>query len=193
MKGLVYGIGVNDGKYPATVRGKIPKEYNLWHDFLKRCYSPKTQEKFPTYVGCQASENFKSYSYFYEWCQRQKGFGQEDFQLDKDFLIKGNKVYSEETCLFLPRQLNALLISRKADRGSLPIGVSQRRGGKFAARCCIGNSSDHIGLFSTPEEAFQAYKEVKEAFIKAQAEKWKAFIDPRAYQALMAYEVSITD
>lgn len=192
MKDLVYGVGVNDRKYPTVVKGKIPKEYNLWHDFLKRCYSSKTQEKFPTYIGCQASENFKTYSYFYEWCQRQIGFGQEDFQLDKDFLIKGNKLYSEETCLFLPRKLNALLISRKADRGSLPIGVVLR-GGKFIARCCTDKPSIHIGLFNTPELAFQAYKEVKEAFIKAQAERWRAFIDPRAYQALTTYEVSITD
>jgi hypothetical protein len=29
--------------------------------------------------------------------------------------------------------------------------------------------------------------------IKAQAEKWKDRIDPRAYRALMNYEISITD
>ena len=36
-------------------------------------------------------------------------------------------------------------------------------------------------------------KEAKEAFVKEQANKWKGKIDPRAYEALMDYEVSIDD
>ena len=188
MAKLVCGVGVNDGRYSATVNGKILKEYDVWKTFLRRCYSPKYQRVWLTYVGCSVSENFKNYSYFHEWCQNQIGFGQEGFELDKDLLFKGNKVYSEETCLFLPSQLNSLLLSCKATRGGLPIGVCAH-GQRFKADCC----SKHIGYFDTPEEAFHAYKQVKEAFIKAQAEKWKALIDPRAYAALRAYEVSITD
>lgn len=192
MVELVCGVGVNNRKYLARVNGKITKEYNLWKTLLNRCYSPECQRKNPTYLGCSASENFKSYTYFHDWCQTQIGFGQQDFQLDKDLIFKGNKVYSEDTCLFLPKQLNLMLTSRRADRGSLPIGVSAD-GGKFMAKCCTDNPSRHIGVFNTPEEAHNAYKQVKEAFIKAQAEKWKAHIDPRAFAALMAYEVSITD
>lgn len=192
MTKLIYGVGFNDGKYPAKVKGKNVKVYDTWRHFLQRCHCPERQRKNPTYIGCQASENFKSYSYFYEWCQNQIGFDQENFQLDKDFLIKGNKLYSEETCLFLPRSLNTLLISCRAARGKLPVGVSAHQG-KFLARCCTDKLSTHIGVFNSPELAFAAYKEVKEAFIKTQAEKWKALIDPRAYTALMCYEVSITD
>ena len=192
MTKLVCGIGINDGKYPAYIVGKVLKEYDLWQKLLKRAYSPKYQEKFPTYVGCSASDNFKSYSYFYEWCQNQIGFGQSSFQLDKDLLIKGNKIYSEETCLFLPSQLNSLLISSKAARGDLPIGVHRDKG-RFRALCHSDALHRHVGYFNTPELAFQAYKQAKEAFIKRQAEKWKNFIDPRAYEALMCYEVLITD
>jgi hypothetical protein len=192
MRDLIYGVGVNDRKYPAKVGGKHLKEYELWDSLLKRCYCSKLQKKFPTYLGCSASENFKGYSYFYEWCQNQIGFGQLGFQLDKDFITKGNKVYSEDTCLFLPRELNSLLISRKADRGNLPLGVSAEKG-RFRARCHINNMSQHIGNFNTSEEAFNAYKQVKERNIKTQAKKWRAFIDPRAYEALMCYEVAVTD
>ena len=192
MVKLVMGVGWNDGKYPAKVRGRTTKQYTLWNSLLRRCYYLKYHDKFPTYIGCSISENFKSYSYFYEWCQSQVGFGREGFHLDKDLIQKGNKVYSEKTCLFLPNLLNVLLTSRKTHRGALPIGVCAYKD-KFAAQCCSESSSRHIGYFNTPEEAFAAYKEVKEAFIKTQAEKWKNFIDPRAYQALMAYEVSITD
>lgn len=51
----------------------------------------------------------------------------------------------------------------------------------------------HLGYFDTPEEAFYAYKPVKEAYIKALAEKWKDQIDTRAYEALMNWTIEITD
>lgn len=192
MAKLIYGVGVNDRKYSMWVDGKITKEYDLWRSFLGRCYNPEYHRRKPTYVGCSVSENFKGYSYFYDWCQQQVGFGGEDFQLDKDLLLRGNKVYSEDTCLFLPRALNTLFTARRNHRGNFPLGVSKNEG-RFMAECSTDKSSRHIGRFNTPELAFQAYKQVKEAFIKLQAEKWRDFIDPRAYEALMRYEVLITD
>lgn len=192
MTKLVSGVGINDGKYPAKVNGKPLREYDIWKSLLSRCYNHKCQQEKPTYIGCSASENFKNYSYFYEWCQKQIGFNQVWYQLDKDLILRGNKIYSENTCLFIPNELNTLLISRKAARGDLPLGVSATQN-KFITHCRTDKPSHHIGIFNTPEEAFQAYKEVKEAFIKRQAEKWRNFIDPRAYEALMCYEVLITD
>lgn len=192
MVNLICGVGINDRKYPARGTDKDTREYALWQSLLKRCYSPKVQEKQPTYTGCTVSENFKNYSYFYEWCQNQVGFGREGFQLDKDLIFKGNRVYSEDTCLFLPRELNSLLTSRRACRGDLPIGVSAHRG-KFLAQCRRKPALSLIGYFNTVDEAFAAYKQAKESCIKTQAEKWKAHIDPRAFVALIAYEVSISD
>ena len=52
---------------------------------------------------------------------------------------------------------------------------------------------EHLGSFTTEIEAFNAYKQAKESFIKEQANKWESQIDPRAYEALMNYEVEITD
>lgn len=190
MTKLVYGVGVNDGKYPTNVNGKIPKSYSLWMSLLTRCFRPEKRSR--AYTGCSVSENFKNYSYFHNWCQNQIGFGQEGFELDKDLLFKGNKLYSEDTCLFIPSRLNKLLLTSDAIRGSLPLGVSAH-GKRFKAQCLREPASPHIGVFNTPEEAFNAYKQVKEAIIKAQAEKWKAHVDPRAFIALMVYEVSISD
>ena len=193
MAKLVFGVGINDKKYPSRKHGEDIKEYLLWRSILSRCYSPVYQRGKPTYVGCSASDNFKSYSYFHEWCRTQIGFNQQNFQLDKDLIFKGNKLYSEDTCLFLPRELNALLVTSKKYRGSLPVGVTAHQRGNFLAQCSTSSTSRYAGVFKTPEEAFQAYKQAKEAFIKLQAEKWKAHIDLRAFAALMAYEVQITD
>ena len=51
----------------------------------------------------------------------------------------------------------------------------------------------YLGVFETEMEAFYAYKEAKEAYIKELANKWKDQIDPRAYDALMDYQIEITD
>lgn len=192
MTKLVFGVGINDGKYPSKVSGKTLKEKNLWVAMLSRCYREQSLCLYPNYRGCSVSENFKNYSYFYEWCQSQIGFGQKVFALDKDCLLKGNKVYSEDTCVFLPRALNNLTTLRGEDRGNYPIGVCAS-GDKFLVQCLRKPASRFVGYFNTPEEAFSAYKQAKETYIKLQAEKWKAHIDPRAFTALMAYEVLPTD
>ena len=90
----VYGVGVLGTKYPISDGGRDTKECALWKNMLKRCYNDDCKKKQPTYEDCEASENFKYYEYFYEWCHKQIGFGNEGWQLDKDLLVKGNKVYS---------------------------------------------------------------------------------------------------
>ena len=192
MVRLVQGVGINDGKYPTTLNGLRTKEYTLWKGMLERCYSVKYHEARPTYVGCNVSDNFKHYTYFFEWCQNQIGFGNVDFQLDKDLLLKHNKIYSEDNCIFIPKNLNVLLTKSNAARGLLPIGVN-KHGSKFQALCRGSGKKNYLGLFDTPELAFSAYKTFKEAHIKELAEKYKDTIDPRAYQALLNYEVSIDD
>lgn len=192
MARLVRGVGINDRKYPMSLHGIDTREYALWNNMLKRCYSTISQIDRPTYVGCSVSENFKAFSYFHEWCNTQVGFKDTNYQLDKDLLLKNNKQYSEETCVFIPQELNALILKNKSIRGNLPIGVC-KHGVKFQTGCKINGVRKYIGLFDTPELAFSAYKTFKEAHIKELAEKYKDTIDPRAYRALINYEVDIND
>ena len=191
----VHGIGVSGTKYPSRVNGVLIKEYGLWSNMLERCYNDVYKKKKPTYESCEVSDNFKSYEYFYEWCNNQFGFNNKDWQLDKDLLIKGNKVYSENSCVFIPQEINTLLTKREASRGEHLIGVSWcRRDKAFKARVNKNKGKqEHLGLFKTETEAFNAYKVAKEAFIKEQANGWKGKIDGRAYEALMNYEVNIDD
>ena len=195
----VHGVGILGTKYPITINGVLTKEYELWQSMLKRCYSDTSKKRNPTYIGCEVSDNFKSYEYFYEWCHKQIGFGVDGngnpFQLDKDLLIKGNKVYNENTCIFIPQEINSLLIKSTASRGEHLIGVYwSKRDKAFKAQVNKGKGKQkHLGYFKTEVEAFNTYKTAKEAFIKEQAEKWKDRIDERAYNALMNYEVMIDD
>ena len=191
----VCGVGILGTKYPSTVNSRNTKEYALWHSMLTRCYSDTYKSKYPTYEGCEVSDNFKSYEYFYEWCHEQVGFNVEGWQLDKDLLVKGNKVYSESTCVFIPQEINSMLIKSDKRRGEHLIGACWHKKGKAFVATVNKNKgkSEHLGLFNTELEAFNAYNTAKESFIKEQANKWKSQIDIRAYNALMNYEVNIDD
>ena len=191
----VYWVGILGTKYPSKINGVRTKEYGLWVRMLTRCYSDGFRKKQPTYIGCEVSDNFKSYEYFYEWCHKQTGFGNKWFQLDKDLLIKGNKVYSEYTCVFLPQEINNILTKSTASRGEHLIGVSwNKRNKAFVAMVSRSKGKpERLGYFNTEIEAFNAYKQAKETFIKEQANKWKGKIDERAYLALINYEVHIDD
>ena len=191
----VCGVGILGAKYSVGEDGTLTKEYNLWYSMLRRCYSDSFKKKYPTYIDCKCSENFKSFEYFYEWCHRHVGFGDEGWHLDKDLLVKGNKIYSENTCVFIPQEVNSLLIKREPSRGKHLIGVCWSKTNKAFKATVRRNKGkkEHLGYFKTETEAFNSYKKAKEAFIKEQAEKWKSQIDTRAYNALMNYEVSIDD
>ena len=191
----VYGIGIVGTKYPISVNSVQTKKYELWTHMLQRCYSDTYKKKRPTYEGCEVSDNFKSYEYFYEWCNKQIGFSNKGWHLDKDLLIKGNKVYNESTCVFLPQEINSLLVKCTASRGDHLIGVCWDKA-KNAFKAQVRKNkggSEYLGFFNTELEAFKAYKQAKESFIKEQANKWKSQIDERAYNALMNYKVEIND
>ena len=196
---LVQGIGIKGDKYPSWNGVEMLKEYSLWTDMLLRCTN-KVLRKRPTYEGVTCSENFKSYTFFYEWCNQQKGFNEKDknsrkWSLDKDLLIRGNKCYSEDVCVFVPNRVNNLVIKRNASRGDWPIGVSlDKATSKYKASCNNGTGKQtYLGRFNTPQEAFQAYKTFKEALIKEVANEYKEQLDSRVYEALMNYEVNEND
>ena len=191
----VYGVGVVGTKYPTMINGRNTKEYGLWQNMLTRCYNDTYKNKQPTYIGCEVSNNFKSYEYFYEWCHKQIGFSNQDWQLDKDLLVKGNKVYSGDSCVFIPKEINTLLVKCTASRGEYLIGVYwSKTANAFKATVRKNKGGQkHLGYFNTELEAYNAYKIAKEAFVKEQANKFKSQIDPRAYNALINYTVNIDD
>lgn len=159
---------------------------------MARCVDGGSQQlKRPRYKGVTCE--FESFQDFAEWCQTQIGYLEQGFQLDKDLLSGTAKRYSRDTCVFIPAELNTLTIKREAGRGEFPVGVC-RAEDSFMAQCSVGEQKQkYLGVYATPELAFEAYKVFKESFIKQQANKWRDKIDPRAYDALMNYQVEITD
>lgn len=192
------GVGFIDIEGASIGRNMTP-EYSLWNGLLNRCYNKINLSTRPTYKDCVVSENFKYFSKFKEWCNNQVGFKAVDdkgksFHLDKDILQKNGKMYSEETCCFVPSEINTALVSSKSRRGELPQGVIWNcTKTRYRARIQRGDKWESLGTYDTTEQAFAIYKINKEGHIKSLADKWKGEIDSRVYEALMNWEVCIND
>ena len=195
MKPSFYGIGcIGIGKFkPYDENGKPTKCYIAWVGMLERCYCSKYQDKYPTYKDCRVCEEWHNFQVFAEWYYNHYyEIENEKMNLDKDILCKGNKVYSPDTCVFVANSINVLFTKRNNSRGKYPIGV-YKKGNKFKAQLNKDNEKIHLGYFNTPEEAFLAYKQAKEEYIKEMAEKYKSQIPHELYEAMIAYEVEIDD
>lgn len=194
---------VKDDYYKPTVSGVgywgVPsvdiysRTYITWSNMLRRCYNKKNCIRWPSYRNCTVYEDWKNYSVFKEWVENNfYQVGDERMELDKDILVKGNKVYGPDTCCFVPQSINVLFVKNDTNRGELPIGVTKVNNG-YQAIMSYFNKNIKIGTYDTPEEAFEKYKEYKEKFIKNIANRYKDRIPDKLYQAMMRWEVEITD
>ena len=167
---LVFGVGINDADYVVQKMGTIDVDgvrkqklvwicpyYRVWVNMLSRCYSIKLQELRPTYEGCSVSEEWILFSNFRAWMVDQDWEGK---QLDKDLLMGGNKVYSENTCIFVTRVVNSFLTDRGAARGKWMIGVAwDKSANKFKSRCSnpFTKKNENLGYFTYEQEAHNAW------------------------------------
>lgn len=194
VKGKIYGKGINDLNYPISYNGIHYKFYQVWKSMLQRCYDSKRFDIYPTYKDCTVCDEWLLLSNFKRWFDENYI---EGYALDKDIIVKGNKVYSSETCCFVPNEINALLTKRQNFRGEYPIGVtSHNNSSNYRATINLnGKKRKYIGSFPNPQEAFEAYKKSKEEYIKEIANKYykEGAISEKVYNALMNYEVDIDD
>lgn len=182
----VFGIASNDFNKIIHKNTIEHKAYSVWYSMIRRCYSYIYQKNKPTYEGCTVCDEWLYFSNFKKWFDENYI---EGFQLDKDIIIRGNKVYSPETCCFVPKEINIIFQNKSKRIYDLPIGVYKTRYNKYRASLHINGKPVVIGNFNSPEEAFEAYKQEKEKYIKELANKWKDKIDIKVYNSLINYVV----
>lgn len=198
----VYGIGyLGEGKYKPSINWKAISSYNTWRSMLQRCYVNKqTQEKrYPQYIGCTVDVEWHNFQNFSEWYYNNVyEIENDNIDIDKDILIKHNKIYSFNSCLLMPHRLNMLCVNAKKIRGKQPIGVCyDKTRDKYIAIMSKYNRNCFLGRYKTSEEAFYVYKEHKEKFIKQIADEYKVKINDKRFdkvhEALYNYKIEITD
>ena len=196
----VYNIGyIGEGKYKCKENGKNTKCYNTWHNMMVRCYDEKFHKKQPTYIGCEVDKKWLNFQEYGKWfSDNYYEIDNEIMNLDKDILVKHNKIYSQETCVFVPQTINSLFTKRQNNRGESAIGTSLFQG-KYKVECHMINpetgksQSEYLGCYDTQEKAFEVYKYYKEKNIKMVADYFKKEIPGELYDGMYNYEVEITD
>lgn len=186
-------IGV--GKYKTKENGKMSKCYMSWFNLLHRALGEEIKQKYQTYKDVIVNEELYNFQKFGEWFDNNYyEVDGERMDLDKDILYKGNKEYSFDAMIFVPHRINSLFTKANNLRGDTPIGVYYRKDtGKYVAKCQTMDTRKYLGQYDTPDEAFYAYKEFKEQYIKEVADAYKDLIPKRLYDAMYRWEVEITD
>lgn len=184
---LVIGFGINDSSHPVMHGTQKELVYKTWTSMIRRCYSDKYHKLKPTYIGCSVCEEWRFFSKFESWFHENFKKG---YVLDKDILVQGNKIYSPNTCCFVPPYINGLLATNDKKRGKLKLGVYKHEG-KYVAQCGINRAQRRIGIFNSEEEAHEAYKKAKYDEIKRVADNALSLgeIDERVHKALLDYKI----
>lgn len=168
---LVYGVGVNDADYllqtfqyigGRKIRNWICPYYVTWKKMLERCYSDKWHTARPRYLDCYVVKDWLLFSNFKAWMETQDWEGNH---LDKDLLVKENKIYSPETCVFLTPRVNTFMVECTKARGDWPIGVTwNKKDQRFKAQCSnpFSGVQEYLGYFEDPMEAHKAWLKRKQ-------------------------------
>jgi hypothetical protein len=177
-----FGVGylgdITDGDRYKALKSK-------WSGMMTRCYDENYHIKKPTYIGCNVSDYFQNFSNFYQWAKSQIGFDQDGWELDKDILVRNNKTYSEDTCCFIPREINLAIVNSTSESGLRLC----KRSGKYQVRVNKFGISHSFGYHESKDKALGIYSNEKRKYLREIAEKWKEDIDPRVYQSLLNWKL----
>ena len=191
--GFVHGKAIK----PANIssKGINKRPYMMWVNMLERTTPGSIfQQRFPTYIGCACSDEWLSFENFLDWYKENGGFDNPEYVLDKDILIKGNKLYSRDTCCLVPPEINRLIVVTKSKRGECPLGVCRAKD-KYKAQIVENGKKIWLGTYNTKEEAFDVYLYHKKAEIRRVADKYyiHKLISKRVHDALINYTFDFND
>lgn len=182
----VYSVGFfGQGKYKSRDKDRNKtKAYNTWKDILERCYQYQNNIRNSSYENCSVDERWHNFQVFAEWVENNYKDYMEGWHLDKDILVKGNRIYSPEACRFVPSEIN-MAISKIGGKYS---GVRKDKN-TWIARINKLKTRVTLGYFKTEQDAIDSYKKAKELYIKELANKWKSLIDKEVYRTLIEFKL----
>ena len=188
MKPSIQGVGYLGNSPEIRRTDKIGQlAFDTWRGMLKRCYNPTGRYEPETYNGITVSNIWHNFENFHSWyIEKLTNLPDVDFtwQLDKDLLFPGNKIYSPEVCCLVPHAVNSLFTDCGRSRGQYPLGVF-KSGNKYQAQCRHPFKPRIIGRYSKISEAQVAYWEQKFDAIKTVTlANWSYLPEPLALRLI---------
>lgn len=188
---LVFGVGIND-MLGAEKTKEFIKQRQMWFGILQRCFSIKLLERRPTYKNCKVSESWLWLSNFIKDIKSIENYEKslnEGWQLDKDLLSNEGKLYSKDTCCFIPRSLNLVLSSYPKKLNGLPKGVKLSKGGRYFAILQKEGNQIFLGSYDSVEEASRVYNIAKKEHLLNIADSIKDIVPENVYKALVNFNL----
>lgn len=184
----VYGVGYHGyGSFKGVENNKYTKPYSLWKAMLKRCYCKKNLKKHPTYKDVHVCNEWHNFQNFAKWVEQNWNYEYMNsyWELDKD-ILSNNKIYSPETCCFVPREINSLFNTIN----TFPKSIKKQKN-TYSLALGINGKETYIGRIATIEEAITIYSKLKEEQIRNLAKKYEKLLDNKVYKKLLIYKVEI--
>lgn len=183
----VYGRGfIGSGKHNNKTS---PKAYKRWLQIFERCYSEKLHKKFPTYSDCSVYKEWWNFQNFAEWYSINSV---PNYELDKDILSLGNRVYHPEFCVFVPKEINMLFSYKQNPSRHLPRGVAKhpKSKGRYISTCGFSEAGNYGGAFDTIEQARENYITNKNRKVQMVAEKYNGLVDERVIKVMLSFDIA---
>ncbi len=183
----VFGIGYSGvGKFSCKQNKNY---YDVWRGILKRAYCAEYHKTHPTYRTVTVCEEWHNFQNFAEWFEEKYNPEyMQDWHVDKDILVKGNKIYAPQYCDLVPVQINNIFVQANRSINNLPTGVINH-GKRFKVRIRLGGDQIILNeVFQNVEDASEAYKCKKKEHVIFIAKVYKNKISTRIYDTLINYK-----
>lgn len=184
MTPSVCSVGYIGSDISPSTDIKYAESYKKWLNMIERAYSIKCHVVRPNYEKCEVAKDWHNFTIFNKWFEINNIHG---FEIDKDLLSSGT-LYSENTCVFLPRAINmALQSDRVQSNKKLKTGVNFSDG-VYYSNIRINGKKVYLGSFMRVNSAHDAWKKAKKLYLISLAEEYKDIISISAYNALLKWE-----
>lgn len=163
---------------------KTHKEaYKSWTSMINRAYNKNHQKTHPSYIGTSVCQKWHNFQVYAKWFMENY---KEGWELDKDLLSSKNKIYSKETCLFIPQKLNGFLTNVNKSNTSGHIGVTwHKTNKKWRTVLKVDGKNKFIGYFLNIEEASEAYKKARKIEVNKLRELYRGVLPDIAIDNIM--------
>lgn len=180
----VQGVGYHGvGKYKTQVDKVLDLAYKKWRAMMTRNYYYDYENKFSSYKDCYVADEWHNLQTFSDWYYNQVGWD-KGFELDKDLLSDGSKVYSPETCCLIPREINTAIVS--LTNSDSIMGYHERRKGVFEVR--MRSIAGSCRSFYDKDEAVEYYKELKKTCLNNLIAEWDGKVDKKVMDKLKGWD-----
>jgi hypothetical protein len=155
---------------------------------LKRCYDKITLERCPTYTPCTVCDEWHNLQNFYKWYVENEWTKSVVLECEKDILTN-NKIYSPQTCVLVPHDINMMFTHFTDKPQGLPQGIvcNEHTNFRYNVGFHKNGKRQAFGTYNTLQEAQKVLQLEKKKYLREKLLKYKDEMPQNLYDMLYNY------